>query len=67
MSPKMISKELLAHTGIQASLCWQMISLDIHGKMDKELEVKALHTLVRREDVNLAKAKFVRLVFAKHQ
>jgi hypothetical protein len=67
MSPETISKELLAHTGIQASLRWQMISLDIRGKMDKALEVKALHISVRREDVNLAKAKFVRLVFAKHR
>jgi hypothetical protein len=67
MSPETISKELFAHTGIQASLRWQMISLDIRGKMDKELEVKALHISVRREDANLAKAKFVRLVFAKHR
>jgi hypothetical protein len=67
MSPETISRELLAHTGIQASLRWQMVSLDIRGKMDKELEVKALHISVRREDVNLAKAKFVRLVFTKHR
>jgi hypothetical protein len=67
MSPETISRELFAHTGIQASLRWQMISLDIRGKMDKELEVKALHISVRREDANLAKAKFVRLVFAKHR
>jgi hypothetical protein len=44
-----------------------MISLDTRGKVDKENQIKALHISVRREDVNLAKAKFVRLVFAKHR
>jgi hypothetical protein len=67
MSAEHIQKELLAHTGIHASLRWRLISIELKGKMDKDLESRALHISVRREDANLAKAKFTKLVFARHR
>jgi hypothetical protein len=67
MSPETISKELLAHTGIHTSLCWKVINQGIRGELKKDDMIRALHISVRREDVNLAKAKFVRLIFAKHR
>jgi hypothetical protein len=67
MSAEHIQKELLAHTGIHASLRWRLISIELKGKMEKDLESRALHISVRREDANLAKAKFTKLVFARHR
>jgi hypothetical protein len=67
MSPETISQELFAHTGIHTSLRWKVISQNARGELKKEDLVRALHISVRREDVNLAKAKFVRLIFAKHR
>lgn len=61
------SKELLAHTGIHASLRWRLISIELKGKLEKDLESRALHISVCREDANLAKAKFTKLVFARHR
>jgi hypothetical protein len=62
-----IQKELLAHTGIHATLRWRLISIELKGKMEKDLESRALHISVRREDANLAKAKLTKLVFARHR
>jgi hypothetical protein len=67
MSPNQIQKELLAHTGIHASLRWRLIAIGVKGKLDENLESRALHISVRREDCNLAKAKFTKLVFARHR
>jgi hypothetical protein len=68
MSPETIQKELLAHTGIHAAVRWRMISVvEFKGDLPKNFQVKALHISVRREDGNLAKAKFTKLVFAKHR
>jgi hypothetical protein len=67
MSPETISRELLAHTGIHTSLCWRAISQNVRGPVKQEDLVRALHITVRREDVNLTKAKFARLIFAKHR
>jgi hypothetical protein len=67
MSAEHIQKELLAHTGIHASLRWRLISIELKGKMEKDLESRALHISVHREDANLAKAKLTKLVFARHQ
>jgi hypothetical protein len=35
--------------------------------LEKDLESRALHISVCREDANLAKAKFTKLVFARHR
>jgi hypothetical protein len=51
MSPQQIQKELLAHTGIHASLCWKLISLDFKGKMEEDLHSRAVHISVHREDI----------------
>jgi hypothetical protein len=68
MSPDTIQKELFAHTGIHAAVRWRMISVaEFKGEIPKNFQVKALHLSVRREDGNLAKAKFTKLVFAKHR
>jgi hypothetical protein len=67
MSAEHIQKELLAHTGIHASLRWRLISIELKGKMEKYLESRALHISVHREDANLAKAKLTKLVFARHR
>jgi hypothetical protein len=68
MSPDTIQKELFAHTGIHAAVRWKMISVaEFKGEIPKDYQVKALHISVRREDGNLAKAKFTKLVFAKHR
>jgi hypothetical protein len=67
MSPVQIQKELFAHTGIHASLRWKLISIGVKGKLTEDLESRALHISVRREDCNLAKAKFTKLVFARHR
>jgi hypothetical protein len=68
MSATTIQAELLAHTGIHAALRWKIINVvEFKGKLEKKFQVKALHISVRREDGNLAKAKFTKLVFAKHR
>jgi hypothetical protein len=68
MSPDTIQKELFAHTAIHAAVRWKMISVvEFKGALPKDFKVKALHISVRREDGNLAKAKFTKLVFAKHR
>jgi hypothetical protein len=68
MSPEMIQKELFAHTGIHAAVRWRLISVvEFRGELPKNFQVKALHILVRREGGNLVKAKFTKLVFAKHR
>jgi hypothetical protein len=67
MSAEQIQKELFAHTGIHASLRWKLISIGVKGKLTADLESRALHISVRREDCNLAKAKFTKLVFARHR
>jgi hypothetical protein len=68
MSPETIQKELFAHTGIHAAVRWRLISVvEFRGELPKNFQVKALHISVRRDDGNLAKAKFTKLVFAKHR
>jgi hypothetical protein len=68
MSDANIQKELLVHTGIHASLTrWQLISIGVKGKLTEDLESCALHISIHREDCNLAKAKFTKLVFARHR
>jgi hypothetical protein len=67
MSAEQIQKELLGHTGIHAALRWKLISIGVKGKLTEELESRALHISVRRDDCNLAKAKFTKLVFARHR
>jgi hypothetical protein len=67
MSAEQIQKELFAHTGIHASLRWKLISIGVKGKLTADLESRALHISVRGEDCNLAKAKFTKLVFARHR
>jgi hypothetical protein len=67
MLAEQIQKELLAHTGIHAALRWKLISIGVKGKLTEELESRALHISVRRDDCNLAKAKFTKLVFARHR
>jgi hypothetical protein len=62
-----IQKELLAHTGIHASLRWRLINIGVKGKLTEDLQSRALHISVRREDCNLAKAKFTKLIFARHR
>jgi hypothetical protein len=66
MSAENIQKELLAHTGIHASLRWRLINIGVKGKLTEDLQSRALHISVRREDCNLAKAKFTKLIFARH-
>jgi hypothetical protein len=67
MTPKIIQEELFRHTGIHAAARWKMISTDTKGPVPAELQVKAIHLSVRREDANLAKAKFTKLIFARHR
>jgi hypothetical protein len=67
MSSVQIQKELLAHTGIHASLRWRLIAIGVKGKLTEDLESRALHISVCREDCNLAKAKFTKLIFARHR
>jgi hypothetical protein len=67
MSAENIQKELLAHMGIHASLRWRLIDIGVKGKLTEDLESRALHISVRREDCNLAKAKFTKLIFARHR
>jgi hypothetical protein len=68
MSADTIQQELFKHTGIHAAVRWKMISVvAFRGKLSKDFQVKALHISVRREDGNLAKAKFTKLIFAKHR
>jgi hypothetical protein len=68
MSARTIQKQLFAHTGILAALRWKIISQPtVRGKLKKELQIRALHIAVRKEDENLAKAKFTKLVFARHR
>jgi hypothetical protein len=67
MSAENIQKELFAHTGIHASLRWKLIYIGVKGKLTEDLESRALHISVRREDCNLAKAKFTKLIFARHR
>jgi hypothetical protein len=67
MSAENIQKELFAHTGIHASLRWRLIYIGVKGKLTEDLESRALHISVRREDCNLAKAKFTKLIFARHR
>jgi hypothetical protein len=67
MSTESIQKELFAHTGIHASLRWKLIHMGLKGKLTEDLESRALHISVRREDCNLAKAKFTKLIFARHR
>jgi hypothetical protein len=67
MSPAIIRKELLKHTGIQTAIRWKMIGTNSRGQQKEELQIKALHISVCREDANLAKAKFTKLIFAKHR
>jgi hypothetical protein len=59
MSPETISQELFAHTGIHTLIHWKVISQNTRSEIKKEDLVWALHISVRREDVNMAKAKFV--------
>lgn len=37
------------------------------GELKKEQQIRALHISVRRNDENLAKAKFTKLIFAPHR
>jgi hypothetical protein len=67
MTPKIIQDELLRHTGIHAAARWKMISTNSNGTVPDELKVKAIHLSVRSEDANLAKAKFTKLIFARHR
>jgi hypothetical protein len=67
MTPSIIQEELLRHTGIKTAARWKMISTGSKGTVPEELKVKAIHLSVRHEDVNLAKAKFTKLVFARHR
>jgi hypothetical protein len=48
MSAEHIQKELLAHTGIHTSLQWRLISIELKGKMEKDLKLRALHISVPR-------------------
>jgi hypothetical protein len=67
MSAENIQKELLVHTSIHASLRWRLIHIRVKGKLTEDLESRALHISVHREDCNLAKAKFTKLIFARHR
>jgi hypothetical protein len=68
MSADTIQQELFKHTGFHAAVRWKIISVvAFRGKLPKDFQVKALHISVRREDGNLAKAKFTKLIFAKHR
>lgn len=67
MTPSIIQDELLRHTGIHVAARWKMISTDTKGSVPEELKVKAIHLSVRCEDANLAKAKFTKLIFARHR
>jgi hypothetical protein len=67
MSSKTIQQQLFAHTGIHTALRWRIISQPVKGELKKEIQIKALHISVRREDENLAKAKFTKLIFARHR
>jgi hypothetical protein len=67
MTPKIIQDKLFRHTGIHAAARWKMISTNSSGTVPDELKVKAIHLSVRNEDVNLAKAKFTKLIFARHR
>jgi hypothetical protein len=63
-----IQKELFAHTGIHASLRWKLVTIpQLKGEIPENLQVRALHITVRKEDGNLAKAKLTKLVFARHR
>jgi hypothetical protein len=66
MTPRIIQDKLFWHTGIHVAACWKMISTDTKGSVPEELKVKAIHLSVRCEDANLAKAKFTKLIFARH-
>jgi hypothetical protein len=67
MSSKTIQQQLFAHTGIHTAFRWRIISQPVKGELKKEIQIKALHISVRREDENLAKAKFTKLIFARHR
>jgi hypothetical protein len=68
MAATSIQKELYAHTGIHASLWWKLVTIpQLKGEIPENLQVWALHITVHREDGNLAKAKFTKLVFARHR
>jgi hypothetical protein len=68
MSAQSIQKELFAHTGIHTSLRWRLVNIpQLKGEIPENLQVRALHITVRKEDGNLAKAKFTKLVFARHR
>jgi hypothetical protein len=67
MSSKTIQQQLFAHTGIHTALRWKIISQPaVKGELEKEQKIRALHISVRRDDENLAKAKFTKLIFARH-
>jgi hypothetical protein len=68
MSAQSIQKELFLHTGIHTSLRWRLVTIpQLKGEIPENLQVRALHITVRKEDGNLAKAKFTKLVFARHR
>jgi hypothetical protein len=67
MSAENIQKELLVHTSIHASLRWRLIHIRVKGKLTEDLESRALHISVHHKDCNLAKAKFTKLIFARHR
>jgi hypothetical protein len=66
MSSKTIQQQLFAHTGIHMALRWRIVSQPVKGELKKEIQIKALHISIHREDENLAKAKFTKLIFAHH-
>jgi hypothetical protein len=68
MSAQTIEQQLFAHTGIHTALRWKIISQPaVKGELKKEQQIRALHITVRRDDENLAKAKFTKLIFARHR
>jgi hypothetical protein len=68
MSSQTIQKQLFAHTGILTALRWKIIAQPaVKGELKKEQQIRALHISVRSKDENLAKAKFTKLIFARHR
>jgi hypothetical protein len=67
MDASTIQDEIFRHCGIKTALRWKIIATDLKGNLPTNLQIRAYHVSVRREDMAAAKFVLTRKIFARHR
>jgi hypothetical protein len=67
MDASTIQDEIFRHCGIKTALRWKIIATELKENLPTNLQIRAYHVSVRREDMAAAKFVLTRKIFARHR